>query len=93
MKTKDQIAEIFLREAKNVVDSKFDELSVLSDKILNKDQDASEEYKKIFNELSKILPSKGITEEEMKSFLPYVKEYQSEIAFYIMSKIFRPGGD
>lgn len=95
MKSIEEIGKIFIDEAKKALDDEFDNILKTTNKILNtKDENEVEkEYAFLCNTLSNRLPKRGVTEEELKSFIPYIKDYQGEITKYILQKLIKKGDD
>lgn len=93
MRSVKEIGEIFIDEAKKALDDEFDNILKTTNKILNtKDENEVEkEYAFLCNTLSNRLPKRGITEAELKSFIPYIKDYQGEITKYILQKLIKKG--
>jgi hypothetical protein len=87
MKSTEEIGKIFIEEAKRAIDEDFDNVCKVANDIMNKTEEVEKEYAFLCNTLANRLPERGITEEELKSFIPYIKDYQNEIANHILQKL------
>lgn len=87
MKSTEEIGKIFIEEAKKVIDEDFNNVCKVANDIMNKTEEAEKEYVFLCNTLANRLPERGITKEELKSFIPHVKDYQNEIANHILQKL------
>ena len=93
MKSIEEIGKIFIEEAKDGIDQQFDYLCKVTNDIINKTDNAENEYNILCKILSDKLPKRGITKEELQSFMPHIRDYIPDIAKYILQKFNMKGDD
>lgn len=87
MRTVEEVKTIFVEEACKALDTHFEELAKCTDSMLNKVEDGQKQYEILCETLSKCLPARGVTSEELNMFIPHLAECQSDIAAYAMRKL------
>lgn len=84
MKSIEEIGNIFIEEAKNIIDNNYVEFSDLANACLNKTSDSAQKFQVLLQKFKNRLPERGVTKEEFELFAPHITDYTVELIPYIL---------
>ena len=84
MKTVEEVGEIFMDEAKKIIENNYKEFSDLTNSMLNKDKDSIQKYQVLLQCFKNCMPARGVTKEEWEAFAPHLIDYQVNLIPYIV---------
>ena len=84
MKTIEEVGEIFVDEARKIIENNYKEFSDLTNSMLNKDKDSIQKYQVLLQRFKNCMPARGVTKEEWEAFVPHLTDYQVSLIPYII---------
>ena len=87
MKTVEEVGEIFMDEARKIIENDYKEFSDLTNSMLNKDKDSIQKYQVLLQRFKNCMPARGVTKEEWEAFAPHLIDYQVNLIPYIVKSM------
>lgn len=84
MKTIEEVGEIFVDEARKIIENNYKEFSDLTNSMLNKDKDSIQKYQVLLQRFKNCMPARGVTKEEWEAFVPHLTDYQVSLIPHII---------